>query len=363
MTKEEYYFWLGNIALLSFKKKYLLLDFFHTPESVYKAGEKELSKIKGINEKDIDLLLNKQEKEQSKRDYDSLGKNEIIYLSKEKEEYPEKLRNIYQPPLGLYIKGKLPAGDRITIAVIGARVCSGYGKEMAKYFAGEMAKMGVQVISGLAKGIDSHAHQGVLAVGASTFGILGCGIDICYPKENFEIYKRMDKNGGILSEYGMGVPPLPHLFPMRNRIISGLSDGILVIEAREKSGSLITADWGLEQGKDIYALPGRATESLSTGCNNLIKAGAKLVTTPEDILEDFMDCVHYLENGLKKNNNMLETKEKIVYASLSFNPKHLEKIMQETKMDLKTVMGVLFGLQIKNLVKQNGNYYSYMTST
>lgn len=354
MIKEEYYFWFCTIGQIGLKKKYMLLELYQSPEEIYRAGEKELRKIGELNEDDIASLLNKENKEQARINYELLQKKEIYFISREKKQYPDKLKNIYHSPLGLFVKGKLPEQTRKTIAIIGARACSGYGREMAKYLSGELAKYGIQIISGLASGIDGCAHQGALRMEGNTYGILGCGIDICYPRENIELYVEMQKNGGVISEYGIGVPPLPQLFPMRNRIISGLSDGILVIEAREKSGSLITVDMGLEQGKDIYAMPGRATDVISTGCNNLIKMGAKMVTKPEDILEE----LHILVKDLKKNNNLLETKEKIVYASLSFNPKHLETIMDETKLDMKTVTESLLKLQLKYLVKQTGNYYS-----
>lgn len=361
LSKDEYYFWLCSLPSIGVEKSRLLFDYFHTVERIYYAAEKELKNIKGLSEKNISMISNKDNKEIMKKQYHNLQQKGIYFVSKENTDYPERLKQIYGAPLGLFVKGHLPCDTRGSIAIVGARNCSGYGREMAKYFAKELSRYKIQVISGLARGIDSSAHKGALSLGGDTYGVLGCGIDICYPKENIELYMELPESGGILSEYGVGIPPLPGLFPMRNRIISGLADGILVIEAKEKSGSLITADLGLEQGKEIYALPGRIDEALSAGCNNLLKMGAKLVTSPGDIIEDYISNYHWKVQEMKKNNNLLETKEKIVYANLSFNPKHLEVIIQETGLRMETAVELLVQLQLKNLIKQAGNYYSLIT--
>ena len=377
MLDAEYIFWLNSLPGIGIRKINKLLDYYKEARNIYYAKEEELILIHGLSKKNVESILSKQLKEKAKNDYDKLNKKGILFLTKYSEEYPEKLKHIYDPPIGLFVRGKLPKADKKTIAIIGARNCSNYGMEFSKYFGKVLGEKGIQVISGLARGIDSYAHMGALKTIGGTFGVLGCGIDICYPRENIELYTYMEKWGGIISEYGLGIQALPGLFPMRNRIISGLSDGILVIEAKEKSGSLITVDYGLEQGKDIYAIPGKITDTSSIGCNNLIKMGAKLVTSVEDILEElnlnmadkFSDksldgsgvskeesnSHIFLKN--KKNYKKLETKEKMVYDMLSLNPKHLEEIILDTKLDMKELIEILIHLQIKDCIKQIGNNY------
>ena len=188
---------------------------------------------------------------------------------------------------------------------------------------------------------------------------MGCGIDICYPPENINLYMDMQQNGGIISEYGPGINPLPYHFPMRNRIISGLSDGIAVIEAKEKSGSLITVDLGLEQGRNIYAVPGRITDKLSAGCNNLIKMGAKMVTSPQDILEDLVDYAKVLrtdsESGQIKLAGLLDSREQAVYDAIGLTPVHVEELALLTGFELGELMEHLISLELKDLICQPVN--------
>lgn len=358
MKNKEYWFWLCNIHNIGLKKIQAILDLYETPERAFHESEKGLECLNILT--DADRLMIRKSKDSAKiqENYAKVLDKGIYFVTKEDSEYPDKLRNIYNPPHALYVRGNLPKNQIGSIAVIGARNCSEYGREVSKYIASELAKAGLQVISGLARGIDGYAHQGALAVEGSTYGVLGCGIDICYPVENFSLYMDMQKEGGVISEYGIGVNPNAGNFPMRNRIISGMSDGILVIEAKEKSGSLITVDLGLEQGKNIYALPGRINDRLSTGCNNLIKMGAKLVTEPKDILEDFFLNYEKFEMDTKKNDKLLETHEKMVYDSLSFYPKHMNEIAGETNFCIYELSEILLSLELKNYIKQvRKNYY------
>ncbi|MFA9463848.1 MAG: DNA-processing protein DprA [Velocimicrobium sp.] len=279
-------------------------------------------------------------------------KENIQYITIENEAYPERLRHIYKPPKALYVRGNLPEQAGIGLAIVGARNCSAYGKEIAFHFAKELARNGIEVISGVARGIDGAAHKGALACKGRTYGVLGCGIDVYYPKEHAKLYEQIELEGGIISEYGIGVAPLAGYFPMRNRIISGLANGILVIEARAKSGSLITVEYGLEQGKDIFVIPGRIFDELSKGCNRLLKAGAIPVTEPVDILEYYgiEQCKNV--DGKKKNNNLLEKQEKIVYSRLCLVPKHLNQVVAECQIPIADVMQSLISLERKGYIKQ-----------
>jgi len=366
LTKEELYFWLLCLPNIGQKKVELLLKTFGSIEALFEADPEEFEIFRQeccpaslkFSGQDIHTLCAGRKPEIIKAGYAKLLKGGIYLVSREDERYPGQLRNIYDAPHALYVKGRLPGKEEKLLAIVGARECTPYGREMARQFAGAMAKEGVGIVSGLARGIDAHAHEGALAAGGMTYGILGCGIDICYPRENLKLYMELQKQGAVLSEYAPGIAPIAGNFPMRNRIISGLCDAILVIEAKEKSGSLITVDYGLEQGKDIYALPGRATDRLSGGCNNLIKMGAKLVTKPKDILEDIVPNYKQIIQDFKKNNKLLELEEKIVYASLCLEPRHIEEIAVLTGMTIDVLVEQLLALELKGYIKQTmRNYY------
>lgn len=201
-------------------------------------------------------------------------------------QFPQRLNRIPDRPYALYCAGKLPQEGKKAVALIGARDSTAYGRYMAEQFGAAFAKAGVQVISGMARGIDGVGQIAALREGGYSLGVLGCGVDVCYPRENRALYEALLASGGVCSEYPPGTEPRGILFPPRNRIISGLCDAVLVVEAREKSGTLITVDMALEQGREVYALPGRATDPLSGGCNRLIRQGAGLVSTPEELLEE-----------------------------------------------------------------------------
>ena len=215
-----------------------------------------------------------------------MEKEKIFCCSKTGKAYPDKLRCFEDMPEYLYVKGKLPDSRKKSVAIVGARRCSSYGSSQAYYFAKELSRFGIQIISGMARGVDGWAHRGALDGGGETFAVLGNGVDICYPRQNMDIYRRIPFRGGVLSEYEPQTPALPYHFPRRNRLISALADLVLVIEAGKKSGSLITVNFALEQGKTVYALPGRLGDTLSEGCNNLIFEGAGIANSVDIILDE-----------------------------------------------------------------------------
>lgn len=277
---------------------------------------------------------------------------EIRYISEKHYEYPEKLKNLTDRPKGLYRKGRLPEPGKPAVAIVGARNCTVYGARVAEYFAFELAKAGVEIISGLASGIDTAAHYGALQAGGVTYGILGSGVDVCYPKSNQKLYEKMLEKGGIISEYEPGTKPLPYHFPLRNRIISGLSDLVLVVEAREKSGSLITADLAMEQGKDVFAVPGGIFEALSKGCNRLISQGAGIATEPQDVLNAIgLNCENW-KNNFQKNDNLLATKEKLVYSHLCLFPKTIDELVRETELPLQQILEILMELEMEGYARE-----------
>ena len=292
MTEQElnkaYLHWMYQAVGMGNHRFFGILRSIGPPQEVYGMARKELLSDK----------LSDRYKARAKRveafaaDYDVTAEYEkmigrgISFVIAGEEEYPKKLANIPDAPGALYYIGKLPGCDEKSIAVIGTRNNSEYGRIMAKQFGGILAGAGVQVISGMARGIDGIAQQAALEADGYSLGVLGCGVDICYPRENRQLYDRLIAQGGICSEYPPGTSPRAVLFPPRNRIISGLCDGVLVIEAKERSGTLITVDMALEQGREVYALPGRATDPLSKGCNRLIMQGAELVISPQELLRE-----------------------------------------------------------------------------
>lgn len=276
--------WIQSIQGISRRKKLQLLSLCGQAKEVLLLKEKDFTQILNFDELSI-----WQQYEKQKSPYEvwlELEKRHISFVSYAEQEFPEKLRQIPDPPFGIYFRGKLPAQEKPALAIIGARKNSDYGRCMAEYFAKSMAAQGVSIISGMAIGVDSYGQKMALQAGGDSYAVLGCGIDVVYPPSNLKLYEELIEKGGVLSEYPPGVQPLPKLFPPRNRIISGLADAVLVVEAREKSGTLITVDMALEQGKEIFVVPGRCTDHLSRGCNKLLRQGALAAIEPQDIMED-----------------------------------------------------------------------------
>ncbi len=351
-----------------------VLTYFETPEQALFAKEGEwdtffrLAESLGFTENERKRIRNVRKRDHEK-EYERVMAQGIGFVTQEDEEYPEKFRKIFSAPRYFYYKGKFP-GEEPAVAIIGARKCSHYGSEIARRLARELAGQGISVISGLAYGVDKAAHDGALEGGGTTYAVLGCGPDICYPKGHTETYNRIvSTGGGIISEYPPGTGPLSWFFPQRNRIIAGLSDGILVTEAREKSGTLITVSFGLEYGKNIYAVPGRVDDVLSEGCNYLIKEGAKLTLSAADILEDIKSVmpVKKRKNKVEKFRNyeflknILASNEKMVYANLRLMPKHIEEIREETNLLPEEVSAALEVLSSYGCIKRYGQAYYALT--
>lgn len=290
--------------------------------------------------------------------YQTMQQTKTRFVTVLDEDYPAALRNLSDYPIALYIKGELPDPKLPAAAIVGARSCSVYGKQIAEEFGRMLAMAGVQIISGLALGIDGAAHAGAIHAKQPTYGILGCGVNICYPSSHYKLYEAMLARGGILSEYPPDVKPEPFHFPQRNRIISGLSDVVLIIEAKERSGSLITAEFGLEQGKEVYAIPGRITDQLSRGCNLLIQQGAGIALSPADILAAL---------GIKREKKLminsaavkgLSIEERQVYDCLEYSPRHIDQIAWECKWNISDCMRILLALELNGLILQtDSNFY------
>lgn len=297
LEKKKYWIWLSLISNLGNKKKQELLKEYKNPEKIYNLEETELLKVRKIGEKTIKNILDKNIRKNMGKHVEYMQKNNIDIISIYDKEYPQKLKEIYDPPISLYAKGDITILNQKAISIVGCREASDYGRKAAKYFSYNLARKGYNIISGLAKGVDSYAHIGTICAEndsilqnsgykdcKNTIAIIGNGLDMIYPKENEFLAKLIIQSGGvILSEYPLGTKPDKINFPARNRIISGMSDGVLVVEAKEQSGTLITVDFALEQGRDVFVVPGNINSINSVGTNRLIQQGAKLVTHYKDV--------------------------------------------------------------------------------
>lgn len=284
LENKKYWIWLSLIKNLGSKRKQKLLEIYKTPDEIYKLKKEELVRVQGIGENLSDNILDETIRDRLNNHILYMQKNNIDIVSINDKEYPQILKEIYDPPISLYIKGNKDILNHRSIAIVGCRDVTDYGKKAAKYFAYNLANQNINVISGLAKGVDSYAHIGTLSTSGKTIAVVGTGLDSVYPTENKYLLDKILENGGaVISEYCLGTKAEKMNFPARNRIISGMSKGVIVIEAKEKSGTLITVDFALEQGRDVYVVPGNINSINSVGTNELIKQGAKMVTTYKEI--------------------------------------------------------------------------------
>lgn len=354
----KYAYWLHNIPGIGNGKIRHMLEEAVRAEEIYHMPLPQLKKVHGLTEEDIKAIHKSQKKWDIDKEWFRLMEQGIGFVSLEQTEFPEKVRHIPNPPYALYYVGKLPDENRKAVAIVGARTRSAYGSQIATELAKKLARNGIQVISGLARGIDRDAHQGALEGGGDTYAVLGCGVNICYPRENRFLYNKMIETGGIISEYLPGTPPLAQQFPARNRIIAGLCNCVVVVEAKEKSGSLITADYAMEQGRDVYAVPGRISDTLSQGCNRLIKQGAGALISMEDFLSDLeiLSEINYTQMDFRKN--LLEKDESLVYSLTDFRPTGVATLVEKTGISLSRLLEILEKLESLGLIKETfTNYY------
>ena len=285
LENKKYWIWFSLIKGLGSKRKQKLLESYKTPEKIYKLTKKELIETNGIGKKIVENILKSKDEDYLKKYILYMQKHNIDIININDENYPKILKEIYDPPISLYIKGNQNILNNTSVAIIGCRQASQYGIKVAKYFGYNLAKNEVNVVSGLAKGIDSYAHIGSICANGKTIAVIGNGIDTIYPKENINIANKiLEKGGTIISEYPLGTKPEKMNFPARNRIISGISKSVIVVEAKEKSGTLLTVDFALEQGRDVYVVPGNINSINSIGTNELLKQGAKIITCYKDII-------------------------------------------------------------------------------
>lgn len=354
--KKEFYVWLSTINGIGYKNFIKLVDYFGSAEEVYRASKNELSNFLGQGKVYNNII---EAQKQDPYEYmDRLKKLNVKVLTLDCEEYPDELKNIFDPPPVLYVRGNINSKDKLAIAMVGSRNATSYGKHMAEKISYELAKRGITIVSGMARGIDSFSHIGAIKARGRTIAVLGCGINIPYPKENEKLMYEIIENGAVISEFPLDCAPLSGNFPARNRIISGLSLGVLVVEAGVKSGSLITAKFALEQGREIFAIPGNATSAYSKGTNELIKQGAKLVNNVNDILEEFNLRIDIRERINDSMINTLKSDERKIYDFISVCTRDVNEIIEYSGLTAGKVNYILSMLAIKDLiVKLPGNKY------
>jgi DNA processing protein len=364
----KYLYFLSRIEGIGNVKIAALIKLFKSAEAVFKA---ELLSIKNT---EILTIRNVKNFEEARRNSESLEKDfekllkicekkGINITSYERKNYPKNLKPVYDAPVLLYYKGNLNPSDEYSIGIVGTRTPSEYGKQICEHFAEEFSKSSIPLMSGMAKGIDTICHKTACKYGNINYAILGCGVDVIYPPENRKLYDEVVEHGALVSEFPPGTFPDKLNFPKRNRIISGISLGTIVVESAAKGGALITAGFAIDQGKEVFAVPGHLSSKQSDGTNNLIKRGtAKLVMNAEDVLveleakmKNFVKAKHKEEKKVLPNLSKSET---IIYNTLGFEPVHIDKIFEVTGFNISSCLVELLSLEFKGVVKQlPGKYF------
>ena len=329
-----------------------LIDHFGTVEDAWRASEREL-RAAGLPQEVAGTVVAQRQRLDLDRELDRLDQSGVSALTLEDNDYPRMLRHISSPPPILYVRGQLLPTDEVAIGIVGTRRSTTYGSDMAQRISRELSSAGVTVVSGLALGIDTAAHRAVIDAGGRTIAVFGCGLDTIYPPRNRQLAEQIMGQGALVSEYPLGTKPDARNFPARNRIISGLSKGVVVIEAPMKSGALITTAFAADQGRDVYAVPGSALSANSAGCHELIRNGATLVTSATQILEA-LDVVS-VEAHTQSRMLLPETDaERILYAIVGAVPRHVDELAHESGLAIHEAGGTLLAMELKGLVRQSG---------
>jgi DNA processing protein len=356
----KYWVWLSSLDGITPRRKYLLIERFGDPVFLWESAESDLAASGLCTPKVIARLTDKEARNKAERTLDKIRRCDADIITIRDKAYPELLKCIADPPLVLYCRGKLQTEDQC-LAIVGSRRATWYGLDMAKRLSRQLAEHGITIVSGMARGVDSNAHKGAIEGGGRTIAVLGCGVDIAYPPENKGLMDEIIRHGAVISEYIPGTEPSQFNFPARNRIISGLSRGVVIVEAGERSGSLITTDFALEQGRDVFAVPGNINSSNSTGTNRLIRDGAKIVTSVGDILDE-LKLGHNTQNMSDETGKLAEMKlngdEKTIAQKLLNGPVHLDVISRDCGMSVQMTASILVMLEMSGFVEQlPGKYY------
>ncbi|MCD7736527.1 MAG: DNA-processing protein DprA [Lachnospiraceae bacterium] len=354
---ELYWEWFCSIPGIYRTQREILLRCFSDPKQLWEASDQEMYHLRERGCRWIQKVIDYRKLYSPEETAHERKKRGIEFTSMEQEQYPKRLRTLRDKPYGLFWHGELPPEDMRAIAIVGARMCTPYGRTMAELLAREIVRAGGTVVSGAAYGIDGASQWAALEEGGKSYAVLGCGADQCYPASHQQLFSRLAQNGGLISEFPIGTKAKPAHFPMRNRIISGLSDAVVVVEARQKSGSLITAEFALDQGRQVFAVPGRPEDELSYGCNELISQGAGLILSAEEFTDAF-----FPKNGRMKKaepeNITLAPAEKLVYSKFGLRGKSLWELEENTALSLSDLSDSLLSLELKGLIRETEqNFY------
>ncbi|AAR35923.1 DNA-processing protein DprA [Geobacter sulfurreducens] len=345
-----HWFALRSVPLVGNVLYRRLLDRFGSPEAVFRASDAELASVRGVSSAVAASIRGHDPRAFAESECERVRRAGVRIVTIRDPDYPPLLLQIADPPPYLYVKGD-PTGLEPAVAVVGSRRATVYGRTVTARLAEDLARRGVAVVSGMARGIDTAAHQGALAGEGRTVGVLGCGIDVVYPPENRALFARVADRGALVSEFPLGMGPLAENFPRRNRIISGMCRGVLVVEAAERSGSLITAQMALDQGRDVFAIPGNITSSGSSGTNRLIREGAKLVAGVEDILEELVPRAAAAV-AVAPPLPPLPAGEAALMAMFGADPLHIDEIIAKSALTVGEVSAMLLRLELKGVVTQ-----------
>lgn len=364
----KYWVWFSSLEKITPRRRIKLLEYFRDPAILWDTSEAELRKLRFCMPRMVDEIISRQTRDQVPGILEAMEKCGADLITIQDPEYPDALRNIPDPPPVLYCRGGMKKEENC-VAVVGSRRATCYGLDMAKRLSCDLARRGITIVSGLARGIDSKAHLGALDAGGRTIAVLGCGVDVIYPGENKALMEKICESGAILSEYLPGTQPIPFHFPARNRIISGLSQGVIIVEASDRSGSLITADFALEQGREVFAVPGNINSRNSSGTNRLIRDGARLVTDASDILEELNACRNR-ETGRTTeekprdgeigslSDSIFGADERTISQRLLEGPAHIDTIARDCGISVQLAGSVLIMLELSGFVEQlPGKYY------
>lgn len=352
---DERCYWLGlylipGLGNRTFKR---LIDAFGDPRRVFGAGLADLLRVEGVRGEVARAIARRGSEADPERELEAAERCGARIVTYADREYPPELREIHAPPMVLYVRGRVPPPNGAPVAIVGSRNASHYGLMVAERLGRGLGRSGVAVVSGMARGVDTAAHWGCLGAGGYTVAVLGTGVDQVYPRSNSRLMARILEAGTVLSEFPMGTQPEPRNFPIRNRLISGLSRGVVVVEATRRSGSLITAAQALEQGREVFAVPGSVDSIKSAGAHFLLKQGAKLVEGTEDILEELALRPRKKTGWVKAPEapHLSDGLEKAVYGALDVYPLHIDEIVRKTRLPSGEVLGALMTLELKGHVK------------
>lgn len=351
---DELKYWVGFSRMPGIGRVKIsqLLEHFSTLEQAWKGSTGELRKA-GLDSKSADTIVNMRPRISLDAEMESLKRYKVKVLTCDSDTYPQRLREIYDYPPVLYVRGNPLPEDETCLAVVGTRRATVYGRQVTDEIVSDLARNKVTIVSGLAKGIDSIAHRAALEAGGRTIAVFACGLDIVYPAENANLAREIMERGALISEYPLGIRPKADNFPRRNRIMSGLSLGVLVIEAGESSGALITANQALEQNRDVFAVPGSILSPASRGTNHLIQEGAKLVRNHVDILEELNLAMVAQQLEMKEILPTDET-ESLLLKQLSAEPTHIDEVCRHSRLTPALVSSTLTMMELKGMVKQVG---------